>query len=102
VTGKGGSHQSEGVDWLENDRVVRGGAWNHDPDNARAAYRNRNHPDNRNNNLGFRLAASHITRAGVLVPPPELMGGGSGCFLSEALDGGAGSVPRPGNLRPGE
>ena len=41
-------------------RVVRGGSWNNNQSNARAAYRNNNAPDNRNNNLGFRLArASH-------------------------------------------
>ncbi|MDS4032042.1 MAG: SUMF1/EgtB/PvdO family nonheme iron enzyme [Candidatus Contendobacter sp.] len=41
-------------------RVVRGGAWNNNQTDARAAYRNFNAPDNRNNNLGFRLArASH-------------------------------------------
>lgn len=36
-------------------RVVRGGSWNNDnPDNFRAANRNNNHPDNRNDNNGFR------------------------------------------------
>jgi len=41
-------------------RVVRGGSWNNNQANARAAYRNNNAPDNRNNNVGFRLAcASH-------------------------------------------
>jgi hypothetical protein len=35
--------------------VVRGGSWNNNQDNARAAYRNRNHPSNRNNNIGFRV-----------------------------------------------
>jgi hypothetical protein len=35
--------------------VVRGGSWNNNHINARAAYRNRNHPNNRNNNLGFRV-----------------------------------------------
>jgi len=41
-------------------RVVRGGSWNNNQTNARAAYRNDNAPDNRNNNIGFRLArASH-------------------------------------------
>ena len=41
-------------------RVVRGGSWNNNPINARAAYRNHNAPDNRNNNIGFRLVcASH-------------------------------------------
>jgi hypothetical protein len=37
--------------------VVRGGSWNNKPRNLRAAKRNRNEPDNRNNNLGFRLAS---------------------------------------------
>lgn len=42
-------------------RVVRGGAWNNNQDNARAAYRNNNNPDNRNNNIGFRVCrCSHI------------------------------------------
>ena len=36
--------------------MIRGGAWNNKPDNLRSANRNRNNPDNRNNNLGFRLA----------------------------------------------
>jgi len=35
--------------------LVRGGAWNNNAQNARCAYRNRNVPDNFNNNLGFRL-----------------------------------------------
>jgi formylglycine-generating enzyme required for sulfatase activity len=37
--------------------VVRGGAWNNNPNNVRAPNRNRNNPDNRNDNLGFRLAS---------------------------------------------
>ena len=36
-------------------RVLRGGSWNNNQDNARAAYRNNNNPNNRNNNNGFRL-----------------------------------------------
>jgi len=39
-------------------RVNRGGSWNNDAQNCRAANRNNNTPDNRNNNLGFRLALS--------------------------------------------
>jgi hypothetical protein len=35
--------------------VLRGGSWNNNRDNARCAYRNRNQPDNRNNNIGFRV-----------------------------------------------
>ncbi len=38
------------------DRVNRGGSWNNDARNCRAAFRNRNSPDNRWNNLGFRWA----------------------------------------------
>jgi formylglycine-generating enzyme required for sulfatase activity len=36
--------------------VNRGGSWNNDARNCRAANRNRNDPDNRDNNLGFRVA----------------------------------------------
>ncbi|MBA3966210.1 MAG: SUMF1/EgtB/PvdO family nonheme iron enzyme [Nitrospirales bacterium] len=42
-------------------RVVRGGSWNNNQNNAGASYRNNNHPDNRNNNIGFRVVrSSHI------------------------------------------
>ena len=42
--------------------VVRGGAFNNTRDNARCGYRNRNHPDDHNDNLGFRLVlrSSHV------------------------------------------
>ncbi len=36
----------------------RGGSWNNNARNCRASNRNNNEPDNRNNNLGFRLAAA--------------------------------------------
>jgi len=58
-------------------RVVRGGAWNNNSNNARCAYRNNNHPDNRNNNIGFRVVVSHDShvtpemRRGNLVLPPR-------------------------------
>lgn len=39
-------------------RVVRGGSWNNKPQNLRSANRNRNTPENRNNNLGFRVAST--------------------------------------------
>lgn len=38
------------------DRVLRGGSWNNNGGNVRSAIRNRNRPDNRNDNIGFRLA----------------------------------------------
>jgi hypothetical protein len=37
--------------------VFRGGSWNNKPRRLRSANRNNNNPDNRNNNLGFRLAS---------------------------------------------
>lgn len=41
--------------------MLRGGSWNNNPDNVRASVRNSNHPDNRNNNIGFRVFCSpHI------------------------------------------
>jgi hypothetical protein len=35
--------------------VIRGGSWNNNAENCRTANRNNNNPDNRNNNIGFRL-----------------------------------------------
>jgi hypothetical protein len=40
--------------------VKRGGSWNNNAANLRSANRNRNTPDNRNNNLGFRLASTRF------------------------------------------
>ncbi len=48
--------------------MIRGGSWNNKPENLRSANRNRNNADNRNNNIGFRLAQS--ARA-ALRPSPE-------------------------------
>ena len=39
-------------------RVVRGGAWNNNPQNLRSANRNRNTTGNRNNNIGLRVAST--------------------------------------------
>ena len=39
-------------------RVLRGGSWNNNPQNLRAANRNRNTTANRNNNNGFRVAST--------------------------------------------
>jgi hypothetical protein len=46
-------------------RVVRGGSWNNNGRNVRSANRNRNTPDNRNNNLGFRLALAQHAMIGL-------------------------------------
>ncbi|MEI8375740.1 MAG: SUMF1/EgtB/PvdO family nonheme iron enzyme [Planctomycetota bacterium] len=41
-------------------RVLRGGSWNNRPNNTRSAKRNRNTPDNRNNNTGFRVSSTAL------------------------------------------
>ncbi|MEI7869191.1 MAG: SUMF1/EgtB/PvdO family nonheme iron enzyme [Candidatus Methylumidiphilus sp.] len=49
---------ADGSVWQGGDcerRVARGGSWDHLRDDARAAYRSYNHPDNRSNLIGFRL-----------------------------------------------
>ena len=51
-----GRLSSDGVGQQGTNRVIRGGSWNNNARNVRAAYRNANTPDNRDNNLGFRLA----------------------------------------------
>ena len=38
--------------------MIRGGSWNNNARNVRCGNRNNNHPDNRNNNLGFRLLST--------------------------------------------
>ena len=63
---------------------LRGGSWNNNPANVRASCRNRNEPENRNNNIGFPCpgdtsplsnrrkarAARIMVRAGVPRPLP--------------------------------
>ena len=52
-------------------RVLRGGSWNNDnTENLRASNRNRNDPDNRNNNNGFRCVRS----SQCLARPPDIPG----------------------------
>jgi len=41
-------------------RVNRGGSWNNNAENCESSNRNRNKPDNRNNNLGVRLVSSSL------------------------------------------
>jgi hypothetical protein len=38
--------------------ALRGGSWNNNQRNARVSYRNNNHPDNFNNNIGFRVVVA--------------------------------------------
>ncbi|MDX1654598.1 MAG: hypothetical protein R3310_05255 [Candidatus Competibacteraceae bacterium] len=46
--------------------MVRGGGWNNNPENLRSANRNRNAPDEANNNQGFRLARTPAKMAGAV------------------------------------
>ncbi len=43
-------------------RVNRGGSWINNPQNCRVSNRNNWNPDNRNNNIGFRLACAFQLR----------------------------------------
>ena len=63
-------------------RVVRGGGWNNEPENVRSANRNRNAPDEANNNLGFRLART-----------PALVAGASGVTDPLGVPAGAHGPP---------
>jgi len=57
-------------------RVNRGGSWINDARNVRAAYRNANHPDNRNHDLGFRLARAQEHAGGRVPDPPRHLSAG--------------------------
>ena len=39
-------------------RSLRGGSWNNNENNLRCSARNYNNPENRNNNVGFRVVCS--------------------------------------------
>ncbi len=55
--------------------VLRGGSWNNNASNARAANRNNNTPDNRNNNNGFRVVLPAKNLGKAKMPHPYLGGG---------------------------
>ncbi|RIK60467.1 hypothetical protein DCC62_28205 [candidate division KSB1 bacterium] len=69
-------------------RVVRGGAFNNNHRNVRCAYRNRNNPNNWNNNIGFRVAALTFFTVRIAV---RFAAAG---FTAATKNGGAGSGPR--------
>ncbi|NJM47317.1 MAG: SUMF1/EgtB/PvdO family nonheme iron enzyme [Alkalinema sp. RU_4_3] len=58
--------------------LLRGGSWNNNPRNCRSAYRNHNSPDNRNNNLGFRVVCVFPAAASTLHPSELVDGNRSG------------------------
>ncbi len=45
---------------------MRGGSWINNGQNVRSANRNRNTPDNRNNNIGFRFSLAQTRADAVL------------------------------------
>ena len=54
---------TDGSAWTQGDcsrRILRGGSWNGQPGNLRAAFRNRNLGENRNDGSGFRTARTVI------------------------------------------
>ena len=71
-------------------RVLRGGSWNNNQNNARCAYRNRNEPDNWNDNIGFRVVVAH----GLLLAGNAAQ---RDCWAAEALKSGA-ACSRPPQL----
>jgi hypothetical protein len=48
-----------------------GGSWNNPQDNARCANRNHNHPDDRNDNLGFRCCSKSPRHEGSGAPSAQ-------------------------------
>jgi hypothetical protein len=73
-------------------RLLRGGAFNNN-DNVRCAYRNHNEPDNRNNDIGFRVVLSTLSDS-------RTARRGSAPLRDEE-NGGIRSWPRP-PTRPGQ
>jgi len=64
-------------------RVLRGGSFNNNRDNARCAYRNRNDPDNDWNNNGFRIVVvSHVSLKGRRRKDEERITAGRKCLLA--------------------
>ena len=75
--------------------MLRGGSWNNNWNNVRAANRNNNNPDNTNNNIGFRCVAAS---PGVLLKGQVLRIYGRGASAEK----GENSRPVPGSVSPEE
>ena len=78
--------------------MVRGGSFNNNDRHVRAAYRNRNRPDNRNTNIGFRVVVSTLFDRR---PSGRNCLAGSRAFQAEAKNGGVCSRPCPDRRRAG-
>jgi hypothetical protein len=81
-------------------RVLRGGSWNNNnADNLLSSYRNNNAPDNRNDNIGFRvvlvgLCSTKAEQSGV-------MSGGANLPV-QSQESSLTAVPAPGGELPGK
>ena len=64
-------------------RVIRGGSWNDNARNVRAANRNGNHPGNANDNLGFRLLRALVRAGWPTKDPIGLAFAGASCDESK-------------------
>jgi len=60
-----------GAGHMGDNRVNRGGSWNDDARNMRAAYRNANPPDNRNTDQGLRLVRAQERAGWLVLDPPH-------------------------------
>ena len=69
------------------DRVIRGGSWNSNARNVRAANRNGNDPGNANDNLGFRLLRALVWAGWPSKDPIGLAFAGLSCDESKAGPG---------------
>jgi hypothetical protein len=54
----GHSQPAPAVAWGQVAKVLRGGSWNNNDNNARASNRNDNDPNNQNDNIGLRCVGS--------------------------------------------
>jgi len=57
--------------------ALRGGSWNNDEDNLRCSARNNNHPDNHNDNMGFRVVFPQSCTTGLRTNAGPLRSPGS-------------------------
>lgn len=73
-------HMARGVGHKGTNRVRRGGSWNNDAQDVRAAYRNRNDPSDRNSNIGFRLSRAHRRRGFAVDDPASILSGAFGLW----------------------
>ncbi len=73
-------------------RVLRGGSFNNNEDNARATYRNNNTPNNEWNNNGFRCGVGGVA---FHVSPCSTVSGHVPCCPGQQCDVFTDTAPRP-------